>query len=90
MKTYHTQADFLKDFPIKNNIIDLKNNSVELLFHLLIPPVSIVNAGKIKARSINAQNIKDFVLGRSINANYINTQDIKAVDMIDGKVIIKA
>ena len=75
MKTFQTQADFLKAFPIKDGIINLEYNSVILLFNLDIPRINIINAQDINAlENINAQDINAW----DINARDINARDIKA------------
>ena len=87
MKIFQTQADFLKAFPIKDGFINLEYNSVELLFNLLIPSVSIVNALDIKALDIkaldiNARDINAWDINAwDINAWNINAQDIKACNI---------
>ena len=77
MKTFQTQADFLKAFPIKDGIINLQGNSVILLFNLDIPRINIINAWNINAQDIKAQNIN----ARDINDQNINAQNINARDI---------
>jgi len=81
MKTFHTQEEFLKEFPIIDGVINCKLQSLTLLFNLDVQ-ASIVNAGHINARDINARDIKARdINARDIKAWHINARDIEARDI---------
>ena len=73
MKTFSTQEEFLKEFPITDATINCRNESFELRFDLSVE-ANICNARDIKAWDINARDINAW----DINARDINARDIKA------------
>jgi len=81
MKTFHTQKEFLKEFPIIDGVINCKSQNLNLLFNLNVQ-ASIVYAWDIEARDIEAWDIKARnIKARNINARNIEAWDIEAWDI---------